>query len=59
MNDNFKLLIFSIVLIFVGIGMIISIKDEVHILAPLAGLGACAMILVGVIFLIVSLIHLI
>ena len=56
---NLKLLIFSIILIFVGIGMIISIKDEVHILAPLASLGACIVILTGVILLVVSLTHLI
>lgn len=58
MHDS-ELVVLSIILIILGVGIICSIKDEVSILAPLAGLGAGAVILMGIILLVVSVIHLI
>lgn len=51
---NSELLVLSTVLIILGVGIIYSIKDEVSILAPLAGLGAGAVIFMGIILLVIS-----
>ena len=57
MND-IQFMIFSLTIIIIGIGIIISFKNEIHILTPLAMLGGGLLIITGFMFLIGCLVNL-